>query len=237
MVSKDNELLDLKVENENFVTTVKKNKEELNTLGDQNKLPKSTNTISIAPFTSSTNTSVETKEKSTDFEVSDLIKINEAVPLPHPQDLCEHTPQCLKREPRLPPSSFPLNWSDHYNFFEPKAPSNIRILPSHVSSIQTFNNLHNNHLCEECELGSLFHHHHEIVQYPEPGPLGGTSGRPVKTCPNNPNSSEIRLLNLPEQNLPQWKVQKMNQKKYKCALCAQKYRTQGQLIFHVNRKH
>lgn len=248
MVSKDNELLDLKVENENFVTTVKKNKEELNTLGNQNKLlqkklssksssSKSTNTTSIALSTCSTYTYVESEDKSTEFEVSDLVKINEAVPHPHPQDLCEHTPQCLKREPRLPPSTFPLNWSDHYNFFEPKAPSNIRILPSHVSSIQTFNNMHNNHLCEECELGSLFHLHHEIVQYPEPGPLGGTSGRPVKTCPNNSNSSEIRLLNLPDQNLPHWKVQKMNQKKYKCDLCAQKYRTQGQLIFHVNRKH
>ena len=59
----------------------------------------------------------------------DLVKIN----------LCPHTPHCLKREPLLPPSSFPLNWSDHYNFFEPKAPSNIRIFPSHVSSVQTFN--------------------------------------------------------------------------------------------------
>ena len=50
-----------------------------------------------------------------------------------------------------------------------------------------------------------------MVQYPDPGPCGGTSGRPVTTCPNNPNSSVTLLSSTTaDPKRPWW----YNQKSY-----------------------
>ena len=151
--------------------------------------------------------------------------------------LCKHSPQCLSREPKIPPASFPLSWADHHNFFEPRTPPNVRLLPESVSSVHAFHSLKNDHHCEDCEPGALFHTYYEMVHYPDPGPQGGTSGSQVKTYPNNQNATVIRLLTLPDENLPHWKIQRMNQKKFKCPACAEKFKTQVQMLFHMNRKH
>ena len=104
-------------------------------------------------------------------------------------DKCTHSSGCFIRQPKTPPY-FP---SPKCSYNPP--PSNIRLLPFSVSTYQDFRNLHSSHECEECTVGSLFHNYHEIVQYPDPGPCGGTSGSRVKSCSNNQNS-KITIMNI-----------------------------------------
>ena len=115
-----------------------------------------------------------------------------------------------------------------------KPPSTIRLLPQHVSSVQDFYKLSNNHKCEECEDGALFNNYYEMVQYPDPGPCGGTSGRPVVTCPNNPNS---RVTILPSRDDVQKRPWWFKTKTYKCDLCSVVFPQMRSLMFHRNRKH
>ena len=64
------------------------------------------------------------------------------------------------------------------------------------SPTKIFRGLQTCHTCEECENGSLYHNHTEIVEYPNPGPSRGTyDGSPVTSCPNQPNVS-ITLLKI-----------------------------------------
>ena len=228
VLAKDNEILLLQVENKNYAKTIENQRTEISNI----KVEKSF----IKQHHGNKHTSSEASSPSVIATVKSTGAAVKSPPQPSSQS-CLHQPQCLKRDPRLPPASFPLNWSQHHNHFDPKAPPQIRLLPMDVSSIHAFNSLHNDHLCEDCEPGAIFHNHHEIVHYPDPGPQGGTSGRQVKTCPNNVNASGIKVLTLQEEYLPQWKIQKNNQKKFKYAVCEQKFKTQNQMIFHLNRKH
>ena len=149
-----------------------------------------------------------------------------------PSNSCNHLPQCSLREPDPPPPFAPLTAHEFYSV--PKPPSTIRLLPHHVSSFQAFNNLRNNHKCEECEEGALFNKYFETVEYPDPGPCGGTSGSPVVTCPNNPNS-KVTILKIrdEEQRRPWW----YKPKTYKCDICSVVFPQLSNLAFHRNRKH
>ena len=60
------------------------------------------------------------------------------------------------------------------------------------------------HECEEFEEGALFLNYYEMVRYPDPGPCGGTSGSPVRTCPNSPNATII-VLAISEHKRNVWK--------------------------------
>ena len=150
---------------------------------------------------------------------------------------CSHAPQCISRNPQPPPPFLPLNWVDHFEYYEPSAPPNIKLLPEEVESVGIFYSLSSKHQCEECAPGSLFSNHHETVYYPDPGPCGGISGSQIKTCPNHPNATNIKLLTIAEPSVPYWKVKKLKQKKFKCNICDERFVKMSNLIFHVNRKH
>ena len=88
----------------------------------------------------------------------------------HGSTLCFHIPQCHLRDPRPPPPFLPLNWVEHSEYYEPRPPPNIRLLPNEVENVQIFHSLSTDHQCEDCDSGSIFEHHHETVYYPDPGP-------------------------------------------------------------------
>ena len=145
---------------------------------------------------------------------------------------CSHIPQCALRDPNPPPPFAPVTQQEFYS--SPQPPAMIRLLPQSVDSFQEFRKLNNSHHCEECEEGSLFYNYYEMVQYPDPGPCGGTSGRPVTTCPNNPNSSVTVLSSTAEDRRRPWWYKK---KTYKCDLCEQNFTQTRHMRFHRNRCH
>ena len=172
VVVNDKVILNLHEENENLAKTVKKNESDIINIQNKNAVlleslvPKSksskyinTNPMALSVPLPSPTLSCSDEIPETLVEESSVIS-KRGHP---PQQMCSHTPQCFTREPHLPPASFPLNWNDHHDFFEPKAPPSIRILPSNVNSVQAFNSLHNNHLCDDCDHGSLFFNHYEMV--------------------------------------------------------------------------
>ena len=110
-------------------------------------------------------------------------------------------------------------------------PANIRLLPLSVSTYQAFRSLHLSHACEECSEGSLIFNYHGIVQYPDPGPCGGTSGSQVRSCPNHPNA---KISILPNRNQEKSRTRK---KTFKCNPCGDSFSNQTNLIFHMNRNH
>ena len=132
-------------------------------------------------------------------------------------------PQCHFRPPNPPD---PETQPPHY-FVRP--PTNIRLLPREVFSYEEFLSLRVRHNCEECDEGSLFENYSEIVEYPDPGPCGGTSGCPVSTCPNSPNSC-ITLVNKSAQK-------NYRNRRFKCDVCNEMFTQLANLSFHVKRKH
>ena len=143
--------------------------------------------------------------------------------------MCNHYPLCLMRHPIPPPPFAPITSFEFYTPVLP--PPNIRLLPNEVQSYQIFCSLRNDHKCEECAAGALYHNYHEMVHYPDPGPCGGTSGSPVMSCPNNPNASICILKSK--------KPTKINSKKksFQCEVCSDIFEILSKLIFHKNRKH
>jgi hypothetical protein len=140
---------------------------------------------------------------------------------------CNHKPQCITREPNPPPPFAPITAHEFYS--PPDPPPFIKLLPSEVETFQDFKNLNSSHKCEECEQGGLYSNFHQMVHYPDPGPCGGTSGQPVKSCPNHPNA-EIRIVAVKE-------AKKFKKKKFSCDACSDRFSETMNLIFHRNRKH
>ena len=137
---------------------------------------------------------------------------------------CTHSPQCHLRPPNPPDP----NTQQPQYYVQP--PTNIRLLPREVFSYEEFLSLRVRHSCEECDEGSLFENYSEVVEYPEPGPCGGTSGSPVTTCPNSPNSC-ITLTNTKS-------AQKIYKKReFKCDKCNEMFIQLANLCFHTKRKH
>ena len=141
MVEKEKELL-IETKNKSLSRTVEIGKAEIKCINNQKsaletmlvqkpKPSKFTNTDPVTFVTGSSDTSL----------ASDLA-IDSSQHSCYPSStLCSHTPQCCIREPQSPPASFPLNRVDHHDFFEPRVPPNIRLLPSHVGSVQIFYSL------------------------------------------------------------------------------------------------
>ena len=148
---------------------------------------------------------------------------------------CCHIPQCYLRDPQPPPPFLPLNWVEHSEYYEPRPPPNIRLLPNEVENVEIFHSLSTKHQCEECDSGSMFENHHELVYYPDPGPCGGTSGSQIKTCPNNPNATNIKVLAISQPRVPYWKQHK-SKKRFRCNICDRRFEKMSNLTFHVNRK-
>ena len=143
--------------------------------------------------------------------------------------MCSHVPQCILRDPNPPPPFAPLTSNEFYN--PPIPPPNICLLPDEVQSYQIFLSLKNDHSCEECTAGALYNNYHEMVHYPDPGPCGGTSGSPVMSCPNNPNTS-IRILANKDPASSKFK-----KRTFRCDICSDRLLSLSNLIFHRNRKH
>ena len=135
---------------------------------------------------------------------------------------CLHYGCCL-RQPISPPKT-----QLKPNYVPP--PPNIRLLPRIVSSYEAFRRLQTSHRCEECEDGSLFYNYHEMVQYPAPGPGGGTYGSPVPCCPNSPSAADIEILSTEEKR-------KYKKRNINCKFCDQKFFEKANLNFHLNRIH
>ena len=142
--------------------------------------------------------------------------------------MCNHLPQCALRDPDPPPPFAPITAQEFYSASIP--PSTVRLLPPRVSSYDDFRNLNSSHKCEECDEGALFNNYFEMVEYPDPGPCGGTSGSPVATCPNNPNS-KVTILPIRQESRrkPWW----YKEKSYKCDMCDQNFPQIRNLIFHT----
>ena len=174
-------------------------------------------TINSVASVSSGSTSISTKH------FSDTSKYNLN---PLPKDECHHAPQCLRRHPNPPTHYAPTSAQNR-----PNPPPNIRLLPREAETFQIFNQLSScNHECEECSEGDLFHDFHEMLHYPDPGPCGGTSGSPVKSCPNNP-FSQIEVFSSPQIS------KKIIKKCFKCDVCSQSFTLMSNLVFHRNRIH
>ena len=137
---------------------------------------------------------------------------------------CHHVPQCTLKQPKASQVDQPKSPSSY-------PPSHIRLLPLEVSSLQDFRELaKTNHECEECEEGALFNNFQEIVYYPDPGLCGGTSGSPVKSCPNNQNSRIV--VRETTENIVKFKW-----RNFKCKQCDHRFSKKANLNFHIKRKH
>ena len=127
------------------------------------------------------------------FPAKNSHKLSVSQPTPTALSQLHHSLRlCFLRQPSYPSPS------PGQTILHIPPPSNIRLLPRTVHSYQVFRSLQTTHECEECDKGALFNNYYEMVHYPDPGPCGGTSGSPVVTCPNHPNSSSILLSDTRE---------------------------------------
>ena len=70
-----------------------------------------------------------------------------------------------------------------------------------------------------------------MVNYPDPGPCGGTSGSPVVTCPNHPNSISIILLDTIEGR------SEVLRRNIDCKVCGKRFLKKEHLSPDMNRMH
>ena len=152
---------------------------------------------------------------------------------PVPTHECSHYPQCMLRHPNPPPPFAPITFDQFYN--PPKPPIQINLLPTNTLSFREFCDLENmqNHQCEECAVGMLYHNYTERVEYQDPGPSGGFTGVYRTVCPNSPKATIFVNTGHKEDK----KRNKLQKKKFKCDICSKNFEKSGLLSFHVNRMH
>ena len=139
-----------------------KESELINLQTENNKHKREPSNIKVKQFNENhfKSSQITSSLNSSDSKTEKYAETAEKTPL-HPfSQPYQFKPQCLLREHHFPPASFPLNCSEHQAHFEPRAPQNIKLLPTDVTSIYEFNSLNKSHLCEHCETGDFFNNHH-----------------------------------------------------------------------------